>query len=509
MNRLRLAAIFSDSMVLQRNKRINFWGTADKLTNITVSIAEKTVSGTSDIKGNWQLSFPPMKEGGPFTLVVSDGTNNINLDNIMIGEVWFAGGQSNMQFELSNCKTYKEAISDQAMNNYNIRFYRTPKISYFTDNFEEQERREKWHIAGADTIGGMSAVAYYAAQQLCKSMPDITIGVVECVWGGTSASSWVSDEVLEQNIALHQYKDDYNKATGHLTIEEHKKLYQEYIDYNTEWNKKAEDLKKNNPDITWNQIVNTLGEHRWSPPLGPFSQHAPCALYKTMFSRVCRYTIRGVWYYQGESDTHKPQIYDIMFTSLIQKWRNDFNDNKLPFIFVQLPMYTEENQPDYKNWAQLRETQNKVFDTVKNTGMVIALDQGEFNEIHPTEKIYVGCRLGNMTLEMVYGKYTNSYAPMYKDYFIDDNRFIISFENAENGFVCTSAPIAGFEIAGKDRIFTNAKAEISEDTIIVFSEEIDSPCYVRYNYTNYGEVNLFGKNGIPVAPFRTSAHDFK
>ncbi|MBR6598728.1 MAG: sialate O-acetylesterase [Oscillospiraceae bacterium] len=508
MKKLKLAAVFGNDMVLQREKNINFWGEAEYMATVTVCIENISRKTVSDEKGQWKLSFPPMNAGGPYTVTVSDGTDTIEFTNVMIGEVWFAGGQSNMQFELCNCKSYMHTRKEQKKEKYNIRFYRTEKISYFSDDFEKKERKAKWRTTKNKSFYDVSAVAYYAARELAKKMPDITIGVVECDWGGTSASTWVDKNTLLKTTTLSEYILDYEKATEGQDLKEYKKQFKEFLDFNKNWAKKYKELKKQNKDLTWQEATEILGPDRWCPPLGPYSQYAPNALYGTMFSRVCPYTVRGVWYYQGESDDHKAHIYRELLTALIDKWRTDWNDNKLPFIFIQLPMYIPENCPDYKHWAVLREAQNDTFDTVKNTGMVIALDQGEFNNIHPAQKLYVGTRLGNLTLDMVYGLATNTLSPMYKSSYISDNMVHISFDNADDGFEQPESLIAGFEIAGKDKKFTEAYATINGNTISVYSDEVDEPVYVRYNFTNYGEVNLFGKNGLPVAPFRTSRDDF-
>ncbi len=508
MNAFKPAAIFKDNMVLQQNKNINFWGNSDPDAYVSLKIKNNIYKTRASSDGKWSITVPPINAGGPYDILFSDGKQKISCKNVMIGEVWFAGGQSNMEFELKNTKEYNDILDEIKKVKPRIRFYLTPKQSFLSPDFDLAEENTKWAEADENEIGQWSAVAFYAAKRLTHALPDITIGIVGCYLGGSSASVWVDNNTLKNDSLLSEYINDYQKQTAGTTPEEHKKIYQEYQVYNSQWWTRCNEIMQDHPETTWDDIQKILGEYQWCPPLGPYSPYRPCALFETMFMRVCPYTVKGIWYYQGESDTCRPHIYYRLFTSLISKWRECWHDDKLPFLFIQLPMYGEENlQTDTKEWAYIREAQNKTFDTIKNTGMAVILDQGDFSNIHPPVKKYVGIRLADQSLELVYGKHTDSYGPMYSGYEIHKNIIKIFFDYADTGFYVKGSKISGFEIAGSDRIFFDADAEIQKNCILLSASNVPEPLYARYNFRNYAPVSLFGKNGIPAAPFRTSHDD--
>ncbi len=504
MKVLQTAAIFNDNMVLQRNKPISFWGVAEQGNKVTIRIADKTSDTYSDINGNWKISFPPMQAGGPYEIEITDGTNKLVFKNVMIGEVWFAGGQSNMQFELCRCRSFAETSKRLGSGKSDIRCYITAKQSYFSDDYISKEKSVKWLSETDDGFGTVSAVAYYAAEQISKNLPGITIGIVCCYWGGTSASNWIDKDTLCGNELLCEYIKDYQKATEGQTIEDYKEKFNEFLEYNRVWYDKYNKLLQEKPGTTWDEAVNILGPDRWCPPLGPYSQCAPAVLFNTMFMRVCPYTVKGIWFYQGESDDHKPYIYSELLEALIEKWRKCWDDLSLPFMFIQLPMFCEDGYEDNRSWAIIREAQQKVFNRVKNTGMVIAVDQGEYNNIHPYEKKYIGERLGKQSLMYTYNIGTESdiFGPVFSECQIRNNTAEILFENAEDGLFIHGSTVNGFELAEHNGNFKAADAQITGSKIILTSDEVAAPVYVRYLFCNYSEVNLFGKNGIPVSPFR-------
>ena len=272
--------------------------------------------------------------------------------------------------------------------------------------------------------------------------------------------------------------------------------------------------------------------------MGCINPFRPAGLYECMLQRVMPYTLRGFLYYQGESDDHKPKMYERLLRELIAKWREDWEDVTLPFLMVQLPMHRYAADPDYKHWCLIREAQMRVFETVKNTGIAVTLDLGEFNEIHPKEKETVGERLALQAMWLVYGLYTKkrAFGPVFKDAVQCGGELLVRFDCAEDGFEIRTNNIpgrtvstvvgdekststensslltssAGFEIAGADRKFVPAEAvrDAGQKNVLWLSAEgVDKPVYARYCWTNFGEVNYFGKNGLPMAPFRTNKVD--
>ena len=501
-----LAAVFTDHMVLQRNKNINIWGCAYTATDVTVELCGKSVTARAE-SGKWKAVLPPMEAGGPYELKVTDNSGGeIVLHDVMIGEVWLAGGQSNMELELQNALNGKEVLKN--IKDVNVRFYYTQKIAYIDDYFNFAERNTCWSVAAPDTAANYSAVGYYFARRLAAEL-GVTVGVIGCNWGGTSASNWISRKALEQDADTKSYVDEYDKAMEEKTMDGYLKELAEYEEWHNEWQPKINEYYANTPDPTWEGAQEYAGPCRWPEPMGPRSQFRPGGLYETMISRICPYTLAGFTYYQGESDDHKPDTYYKLFKALIEQWRSDWEDDTLPFMFVQLPMFMNEGDEDFKHWCKIREAQMRVHQTTANTGIAVILDRGEFNNIHPIDKEPVGERLALQAMYHVYGKISadEAYGAIYKSHEYTDGGMLVSFDHASDGFDVKGEKIVGFEVAGKNRKYQPAEAEIRGDKIFVRSAEVAEPVYLRYNWTNYGEVTVYSKNGIPLAPFRTSRND--
>lgn len=501
-----LAAVFTDHMVLQRNKNINIWGCAYTATDVTVELCGKSITTRAE-SGKWKVVLPPMEAGGPYELKVTDNRGGeLILRDVMIGEVWLAGGQSNMELELQNALNGKEVLKN--IKDVNVRFYYTQKIAYIDDYFHFAERNSCWSIAAPDTAANYSAVGYYFARRLAAEL-GVTVGVIGCNWGGTSASAWMSRKMLEQDADTKSYVDEYDKAMEDKTMEGYLAELAEYEEWYNEWQPKINEYYATTENPTWEGAQEYAGPSRWPEPLGPKSQFRPGGLYETMISRICPYTLAGFAYYQGESDDHKPDTYYKLFKALIEQWRTDWEDDSLPFMFVQLPMFMNEGDEDFKHWCKIREAQMRVHQTTANTGIAVILDKGEFNNIHPIDKEPVGERLALQALYHVYGKISadEAYGAIYKSHEYTDGGIMLTFEHAGDGFELKGEKALGFEVAGKDKKYHTADAWFKGDKIFVRSAEVAEPVYLRYNWTNYGEVTVFSKNGIPLAPFRTSRQD--
>lgn len=499
---LKVAPIFSDNMVLQREKNVSVWGTGKDNSTVTVTIA-----GHSDhitVRENkWCVSLPSMKAGGPYTLEVTDQNTTITYENVMIGEVWLAGGQSNMELELQNSLHGKDEVA--AANYDNIRFYNTLRLTYINEDGLKEEENNHWKVCSPDTVGVMSAVGYYYAKQLAQEL-HVTVGLIGCNYGGTSATAWISRETLELDKDTNNYLIEYNKANENRTLKEYDKLLTDYVIEYDRWKTIADGLYSKRPDILWEEVNDIAGQCPYPEPLGPKSPYRPAGLYETMLQRIMPYTLKGFIYYQGESDDNNPTIYDKLLTILIEQWRKDWCDYELPFLFVQLPMYKARSDKDTKHWAIIREHQMKVHKTIKNTGLAVILDCGEFDNIHPLNKKTVGDRLALQAYYHVYHKEVKAYGPIYQSMNTNGNVVKLTFQHAEGGLVSKHDIIIGFEIAGEEKEYVEATAKIAGDSIVVSSESVSEPRYVRYNWTNYGEVSLFNKAGLPMAAFSTGDH---
>lgn len=500
---LKLPIVFTDNMVLQRNKNINIWGYSYNSDNVTITFNGQ-VNNIKVNNNKWNFISSSMEAGGPYRMEIIDNDDKLVLDNIMIGEVWLAGGQSNIELELQNSKNGKEVVEN--IENDNIRFFNVPRLSYIKDNFSEEEEKSIWQECNSSNVGTWSAVGYYYAKELSKKL-GVTIGVIGCNFGGTSASAWISKDKLIEDIDTKTYIDEYDEVNKHRSFEEYLVELEEYKLWYEKWQKRVDECYKADSNILWSKVLEIAGECRWPEPLGPRSPYRPGGLYETMLKRVIPYTIRGFIYYQGESDDHKPNIYGKLLIKLIEQWREDWMDDELPFIFVQLPMFIGREDEDKKNWPIIREEQMRVHKIIKNTGIAVIIDCGEFDNIHPLDKESVGYRLSLQALYHVYNKNILAYGPIYKEAKYFENHIEIEFDNIGENLIIIGDKIKGFEVADENKIFIEADVRLENNNIIISSEKIKNPKFVRYLWTNYGEVNLFNNYGLPMAPFRTSKDD--
>lgn len=505
MSGFSVAAVFSNHMVLQREKKISIFGTAENGKQVCAEFLGKKYSCKAK-NGRWEIMLDPQKAAEDVSLTITCGDEAKTFSDIAIGEVWLAGGQSNMELEIHTALGGEDMLKNDITPN--VRFYYTQKRAVMNEEFYEAERNTGWSRFSTESARAWSAVGYLFAKQLADKL-GVTVGVIGCNWGGTSASAWMSREYILEDADTRSYVDEYEKAIEGKSEEQQAKEYAEYEEYDREWNEKAAVIWAKEPNKGWDELGKIIGPNKWPGPMCCVNPFRPAGLYECMLKRVMPYTLRGFIYYQGESDDHKPNMYYKLFTKMIQQWRNDWRDDKLPFLFVQLPMHRYAADPDYKHWCLIREAQQKTFDTIKNTGMAVIIDAGEFNEIHPKDKRPVGDRLCRQALSLVYNQMDAEAAngPLYNSMVVDGDKINVFFDYAESGFT-VKEKLVGFEIAGEDKRFVTATAVINADnSITVSADEVKEPEYVRYLWTNYGDVTLFGKNGIPVAPFRTSRDD--
>lgn len=521
---IKMPAVFRTHMVLQRNKRIAVWGKTDA-QEVSMILKKEIASGEGNpmqgkaadgahslcVKtasdGSFFAFLPPLQAGGPYMLTIAAGADEVTYTDIMIGEVWLAGGQSNMELELQNSKNGREIVSD--IHDAGVRFYYTPKVPWVGEELFEAEEKSCWELCEPQTAGKWSAVGYYFAQKLSREL-GVTVGVIGCNWGGTSASCWVGREALENDRSISCYIEEYDDIVRHQDPEEYLRDRAAYIAFQTEFDKNVGLYYATAENPTWEEAQMLYGKNQYPGPMGPHTEQRPCGLYESMLMRICPYTLGGFLFYQGEEDDHRPYSYYNLLTALIRQWRRDWKDDSLPFLLVQLPMFQNGGgEPDFGNWPFIREAQMRVFRTFKNTGIAVILDKGEFANIHPTEKDTVGFRLADQALCYVYGRLPEEavHGPIYRDYYVDGEKMVLSFDHAADGFTCTEAQIFGFELAGEDKVYHPATAACQGAQIVLQCSDVDRPVYARFQWTNYRPVTLFGKNGLPVAPFRTSMED--
>ncbi len=510
---LKVAAIFSDNMVLQRNKPIAVFGQGDNGKKILVKLVylegEQSVNVEAETvveDGKWIAYLPPMKEHNACGMIVWDGEESKEFANVAIGEVWMCGGQSNMEFELQNIKGGKEHLEQD---HPDVRFYYTQKKAYIDEDFYTSEEATCWTEFGSETAKNWSAVGYLYGKRLSEAL-GVTVGLVGCNWGGTSASAWMSEEYLAEDQDTNTYLTDYAEATKGKTEEQMVQEYKDYLVYEAEWNKKCDECYATIPGISWDEVQERIGVCQWPGPMGCANPFRPSGLYKTMINRITPYTMKGFIYYQGESDDHKPSFYYKLLSKMIKQWRDDWQDDEMPFLLVQLPGHMYETLEDQKHWCIIREAQEKVSETIPNTGMAVIIDAGEFNDIHPRDKEPVGERLYRQAMYRVYDRMPEEKAnsPIYDSHTVDGDKLTVTFKYAKTGLELTDGQdeAIGFELAGVDGVYYPAHARISGNQVVVTCDEVKEPKEVRYIWTNYPlkGVNLYSRAGLPVAPFRSN-----
>jgi len=497
---MRTAAIFSDRMVLQREKPITVWGDGKDGDRVFVTLCGNTASAAVK-NGKWRVTLPPHLAAENVTMTVSCGAVMRVFREIAIGEVWLCGGQSNMEFEIKD-ELHGEEVLRLLNKECGVRFYYTPKQRMIDAQFEAVERNTGWSYADPEGSRAWSAVGLYFALETAKAL-GVTVGLIGCNWGGTSASVWVSRETLRRDERLRVYLDDYTRAMEGRTDEQAIAEFNEYLAYQDAWWGKYSALLQEQPKISWDDAIRLVGESKYPGPMSPNNETRPCGAYETMLMRVCPYTLRGFLYYQGESDDHRPEIYDVLLEALIDCWRSDWGEDDLPFLFVQLPGFRNHGEPDYQHWCRIREAQAAVFRKLKHTGLAVTVDCGEWDNIHPKDKSQVGHRLALQALSFVYGLIpaAQANAPMFCGGFAVGSEFIVRTENAADGFRLTGEPV-GFELAGADGEYYPAQAVLMPNRIVLRSNAVAAPVSARYAWTNCMEkVTVYGLNGLPLAPF--------
>ncbi len=504
MPSLHTAAIFSDHMVIQKGKPFEIWG--HDYTGRTVTVTFNVTSASAECRKNeWRVTLPPPAEyGGPYELSVTDGLETLTYTDIYVGEVWIAGGQSNMEFELQNEKNGADALEALCPD---VRFYYTKKNAYMDEFFYLDEQNGGWALPDREGSRCWSAVGYYFGKQLAEKL-GVKVGIIGCNWGGTSASNWVPREDLAADSDLRSYNDEYDRAMEGKTFEEYCHDLDEYNDYVAKWQPKINEFYAANPHGTWEEAQAYAGESRYPEPLGPKSPFRAGGLYQCMIRRIAPYSARGFIYYQGESDDHKPHMYEKLLKVLIARWRKDWHDPEMPFLLVQLPMHKWSADEDTKSWCFIRNAQMNTALTTANTYIAAALDCGEFDNIHPVEKGVVAHRLALQALCHVYGLIPASQAdaPRYARSFPAGSSLVVELSDPSVQLSSTEGgTVSGFEIWGADGEPHPAAADISAPGKIVLTcPEVSRPTGARYCWTNYAPVTVFGDNGLPLVPFNTA-----
>ena len=497
---LKPASLFTDGAVLCRRKEIRVFGEVSEGLTVTVRLLsrEGSLLGESSARTGgtrFLVSLPPQEAQTGCRLVIYADEEQVEAKDVAIGEVFLAGGQSNMELELRNADEGPGIIAryDDPL----LRFFNVPKQSVKGPAQQQAVEGTRWHAISPGTGGENSAVAYFFAAKLRERMPDIPVGIIGCYWGGTSVTCWMEEDVLRTEPEGVRYLEEYEARSAGKSMETWQKEQKVFQDTFGSWCSAVDQYRAAHPGAAWAEIESACGFVPWDPPAGPGSPLRPAGLAVTMVREIVPVTLTGILFYQGEEDAGKTDHYDVLFSLLIRTWRKLFKNEALPFLFVQLPMWVDLNGIDTFRWPLLRKAQAAVRDTVPGTGMICLLDQGEFGNIHPTAKRPVGERLADLAGVMLYGK--GEISPRALDLTPQGDTLIIHL----------SAPVrlrgesaALLEISGADGCYVPAQAEVLGDRLLLHAASVKQPLHARYAWTDYAaQVPFFGENFLPLEPF--------
>jgi sialate O-acetylesterase len=473
---VKLPGLFSDHMVLQQGVRVPVWGWASDGEKVTVSFRGKKLSATTR-DGKWMVNLPNQKAGGPDTLTV-EGTNKIEVRDVLVGEVWICSGQSNMEWPLSSSFEPDKDVATSA--NPNLRLFTAPKLKA---DAPVNDVKANWAQCDPETVKKFSAVAYYFGRDLQKSR-GVPIGLIHTSWGGSPAEVWVREAVLAANPG---YKKDI--------LDSHADQFKKYQAELAKWESEA--LKKEGREPTGRK------------PAPPWK---PAELFNGMIAPLIPYAVRGAIWYQGESNAGRAWQYRTLFPDLIRNWRQDWEQSDFTFLAVQLAPWDRNKKrslesitaaPGDSDWAELREAQLLSTKILPKVGLAVITDVGDKDDIHPTRKEPVGARLALLARSIAYGEKIQASGPLYRAMQLKGDRIILSFDQVDGGLEARGGRLRGFAICAEDRKFVWANAEIDNGKVIVSTPEIHKPVAVRYGWADYPVVNLFNRAGLPASPFRT------
>jgi sialate O-acetylesterase len=468
---LKLPAVFASRMVIQRDQPVLFYGSADAGEKIRISFNGLTRDGTADNNGRWKLPFPPMKAGGPHKAIIASASRTVLLEDILIGEVWLCAGQSNMHFPLQASVNSKE-VMQQAQNSPALRFLNKQPVAE-TDNkawdantLANVNQLEyfsgTWQQCDSTTAKKFSAVAYYFGQQLQKHL-SVPVGLIQVAVGGSPTESWIDRYTLEHHPVLVNELYNWRKSDFFLP----------WVRERTDTNLKHSNVPKQ--------------RHPYEPAYNFEAGIAP----------FTSFPIRGVIWYQGESNAHNIELHEVAFKALVKSWRKQWG-YAFPFYYVQLSSLNRAS------WPSFRYSQLQLLQQIPNAGMAVSSDVGDPNDVHPRRKKEVGERLAKLALHFTYGfRNIVAYGPMPLKAARARDSVVVSFRyaglrlNTRNG-----APLKGFTAVNDKGIITEVKAIIRSDKVIIPLKREEKVSEIRYGWKPYTEANLINKAGLPASTFK-------
>jgi sialate O-acetylesterase len=489
---VKLHNLFTDHMVLQRDIAVPVWGWADDGEKVTVEFRGQKVSTTA-ANGKWTVRLKKLKAGGPDTLKVT-GKNSVTVQDVLVGEVWVASGQSNMEWAMRS--SFEPQADIAAARNPHLRLFTVPKLK---SDKPVSTVDSSWKQTNPETVTNFSAVGYYFGNSLQKAL-NVPVGIIHTSWGGSPAEVWMRHEILSSNTdykrdVLGGYENQLKRiAPGVQQFEKEQAVA----------TKEGTPFNKRRPTAGWK----------------------PSELYNGMIAPLLPYAIQGAIWYQGESNADRAYQYRNLFADMIRNWRKDWGQGNFPFLEVQLaPFLAIQPEPGDSKWAELREAQVLATKTLPKVGIAVITDFGDARDIHPKWKKPVGERLALAARGIVYDEKIVYSGPMYRSVKINGSQAVLSFDHTGGGLVPGTPPqdekapllwetvkawqagnanaLVGFTIAGENQRFYRANAGIQGSKVVVSSPNVPKPVAVRYGWADCPVVNLFNTDGLPASPFRT------
>jgi sialate O-acetylesterase len=442
---VKLPAMFTDHAVLQRDREVAVWGFATPDESVQVSIQGKKYVTKADDAGNWKVTLAPLSVGGPFNLVV-EGNNRIEVKDLLVGDVWLCSGQSNMEWGVEQSQDAEVEIA--AARYPNLRFI---SVANSGSQTPVKDFDGRWEKCTPESVASFSAVGYFFGRDLLQ-IEGVPIGLIDNAFGGSACEAWIRRDAMEGNP-----------------------LYQPML---KDWDQRE-----------------IAGD-----------QYRPANLYWSRIYPIVPYAIRGAIWYQGETNASRGLQYRDLFPLMVQTWRTDWGQGDFPFYWVQLADYMAEQQHQVDStWAELREAQTLALDRLPNTGQAVIINTGDTIDIHPRDKQVVGRRLARIALAKTYGHELAHNSPRFGKLKSDGNAILVTFKDVNGKLVIKDGKLLnGFAIAGEDRVWVKADAELVGDVDVrVRSEQVPRPVAVRYAWADNPTCNLYDAAGLPATPFRS------
>lgn len=484
---VRMPDVFGDSMVLQRDMKVPVWGKADPGETVVVKFQNQKLTVVADRDGVWRVSLKPLRESSVPAEMTIAGSNTIVFRDVLIGEVWLVSGQSNMQWTLlqSNDGEREVAAADHPA----IRLFNVSREVGFK---KKAGKLGEWAACSPKSVREFSGAGFYFARELQKSLK-VPVGVINSSYGGSQAEAWTPLEYLINHPDLKE-----TVARTKIWEAERSRVKARYEAEIEAWKSRADEQKATGARPSPSPSVpDALRDYRIA-----------ASIYNGMIEPLIPFAIRGAVWYQGESNEARAEQYGILLPTMIRAWREKWGEGDFPFGIIQLPNYRKTNEvPEESPWSFVREAQRVTSEKTRNAGLIVTIDIGEANDIHPRNKLDVGLRMHNWAMRAAYGRRI-SLQPRFRSAKIDGDRIVLTFDDAGGGLrISRGEKLSEFAVAGEDRRFVWGEARIiGRNKIEVSAPGVANPRAVRYAFnSNPANPNLTNDSGIPASPFRTDA----